>query len=270
MESTVTYLDEEGVLADNLEVFAQNVRDKYARWLAEARAHNRVATTAQFSIQVHRESAQELCCSALYVRVLVYTQTALLLVERGLTAPVRVMLRCAVEALFNLRACARDSKTALTFLDADLVSRKKTGEYLQQVTDASLKRQIAGEHVAEHLKTLADEIEALDAKKLQTRQLARLAGLEDWYLTTYAHLSSSVHSTARDLEEYFEVDVAGDVAGLVNEPSDRGLELLITLAVETQSLALEAVSKVFNLVLDPAGEAHLKTLQALNVPDTSG
>jgi hypothetical protein len=209
-------------------------------------------------------SPQELCCSALYIRVLVYTQTALLITERGLTAPARVMLRCAVEALFNLRACEHDRKTALAFLDADLVSRKKTGEYLQQVTGASLKAQIASEHVTERLKTLANEIEALDAKKLPTRQLARIAGLEDWYLTTYAHLSSSVHSTAHDLEEYFDVNVAGDIEGIVNEPSDRGLELLIMLAIETQSLALEAVSKVFNLALDPAGEVHLKRLQALD------
>lgn len=266
----MTYLHEEGFLADDLEAFSQKVREKYAPWLAEARAHNRVATAAQFSIRVHRESAQELSCSALYIRVLAYTQTALLLVERGLVSPARAILRCAVEALFNLRACARDSKTALAFLDADLVSRRKTGEYLQQDRCSSLKAQISDDHVPEHLATLANEIEALDAKKLQTRRLAQIADLEDWYLVTFAYLSSSVHSTVRDLEEYFEVDADGDVAGLVNEPSDHGLGLFITLAVEIQSLALEGIAKVFDIRLDPAGEAHLKALQELNVPDISG
>ena len=81
----------------------------------------------QYAFKVSPESAQDLFCSALFVRVLEYTQTALLLIERGLRASARVMLRCAVEALFNLIACSADYKTAVSFMDADLIARKKTG-----------------------------------------------------------------------------------------------------------------------------------------------
>ena len=144
----MTYLDEEGILADNLEVFARLVRDKYAPWVAEARAYNRIANKMQYSFKVHSESAQDLFCSALFARVLEYTQTSLLLIERGLQAPARVMLRCAVEALFNLTACSADYKTAISFMDADLITRKKTGKYLQQVSGEPLKTQVAGKNVS--------------------------------------------------------------------------------------------------------------------------
>ena len=100
------------------------------------------------------------------------------------------MLRCAVEALFNLTACSADYKMAVAFMDADLLARKKTGEYLGQVSGETLKAQVAGKDVTERLKKLANEIDSLDAKALKVRQLAQLADLEDWYITTYAYLSS--------------------------------------------------------------------------------
>lgn len=263
----MTYLDEEGILADNLEVFATLVRDKYAPWVAEARAHNRIANQMQYNFEVRPESAQDIFCSALFLRVLEYTQTALLLIERGLRAPARVMLRCAVEALFNLTACSADYKMAVAFMDADLLARKKTGEYLGQVCGETLKAHVAGEDLTERLKKLADEIDALDAKALRVRQLAKLADLEDWYLTTYAYLSSSVHSSVRDLEDYFECDQDGAIKGMINEPLDRGLELLILLAVEIQHLAMQAAAKTFGLTVDPQAQVHLEAIQALRVTD---
>jgi hypothetical protein len=263
----MTYLDEEGILADNLEVFAKLVREKYAPWLSEARAYNRIANQMQYTLKVSPESAQELFCSALFVRALEYTQTALLLIERGLRAPARVMLRCSVEALFNLTACSINYKTAISFMDADLRARKKTGEYLQQVSGEPLKSQVAGKDVTKRLTELANEIDALDAKTLTVRQLAKLADLEDWYLTTYAYLSSSVHSSVRDLEGYFEFDQDGKMMGMINEPSDQGLELLILLAVEIQHLAMQAAAKTFKLTIDPKAQKHLEAIQALKITD---
>ncbi len=224
----------------------------------------------QYAFKVSPESAQDLFCSALFVCVLEYTQTALLLIERGLRAPARVMLRCAVEALFNLTACSTNYNTAVSFMDADLIARKKAGEYLQQVSGEPLKAQVAGKDVTKRLRELADEIDSLDAKALQVRQLAKLADLEDWYLTTYAYLSSSVHSSARDLEGDFEFDQDGKIKGMVNEPSDRGLELLILLAVELQHLAMQAAAKTFGLTVDPKAQVHLEAIQALKVADGEG
>ena len=76
-----------------------------------------------------------------------------------------------------------------------------------------MKAQVVGKDVTKRLKKLADEIDSLDAKALKVRQLAKLADLEDWYLTTYAYLSSSVHSSVRDLEDYFEFDQDGKIRG---------------------------------------------------------
>lgn len=266
----MTYIDEEGILADNLDVFVKLVREKYAPWLSQARAHNRIANQMQYDIKVSPESAQEMFCSALFVRVLEYTQTALLLIERGLRAPARVILRCSVEALFNLTACSKNDQTAVSFMDADLLARKKAGKYLQQVTSEPLQSKVARKDVAKRLKELADEIDALDAKALTVRQLAKLAELDDWYLTTYAYLSSSVHSSAGDLEGYFEFDQDDKIKGMINEPSDQGLELLILLAVETQNLAMIAVAKTFKLTTDPKAQRYLEAIQALKITDSDG
>lgn len=260
----MTFLDEEGVLAGDLESFAMQVRNKYLAWIIEARAYNRIANKMQYSINVCLESAQDICCSALFVRILEYTQTALFLIERGLRAPSKVMLRSAVEALFNLKACSADYNTAIAFMDADLLIRKKTGEYLIQVSGESLKAKLAGEGITDYLKELADKIELQDVKRLNTRQMAKLADMEDWYLTTYAHLSSSVHSSVRDLEDYFECHPDGTIKGMVNEPSDQGLELLILLSTQIQHLAVQAAAKIFGLIVEPQANVHLKAIQMLS------
>ena len=57
----------------------------------------------------------------------------------------------------------------------------------------------------------------------------------------------------RDLEDYFEYDQDGVIKGMVNEPSDRGLALLILLAVEIQHLSMQAAAKAFGLAVNPTG-----------------
>ncbi len=153
-------------------------------------------------------------------------------------------------------------------MDADLLVRKKTGKYLGQVSGETLKARVAGKDVTTQLKKLADEIDALAAKEMKTRQLAQLANLEDWYLTTYAYLSSSVHSSVRDLEKYFEYGEDGAVKGMINEPSDRGLALLILLAVEIQHLAMQAAAKTFGLTIDPQAQVHLEAIQSQKDADS--
>ena len=54
---------------------------------------------------------------------------------------------------------------------------------------------------------------------------------------------------------------------MVNEPSDRGLALLILLAVEIQHLAMQTAAKTFGLTVDPQAQVHLEAIQALKVAD---
>lgn len=131
----------------------------------------------------------------------------------------RAMIRCALEGLFNLGACAADPKMALSFVDADQVDRRRRAKYLAQVQDATAKARLDKAELQEMLQEIQLKIDEVEARELKTRERAKLAGLEDMYLTAYAMLSGAVHSTVGDLDHHFRTDLkwpdvgAGDCAG---------------------------------------------------------
>ena len=140
----MTTLAEEGFLADEASgPLVGHIAAKYAPWMTELRLLNRSLVEVQYELAVHPESARELASAALFVRGLSHVQGGVLLLERGMLAPAKALLRCALESLFILGACSRDPKLALSFFDADEVNRKKWVDRLAQV-----KEQLVGGHVA--------------------------------------------------------------------------------------------------------------------------
>jgi hypothetical protein len=257
-------LADEGFLSDETEAVVEKVRDTHGPWLLELRTLNKLLVRSQYSLRVHRESARELVCAALYMRALTHCQAAVLLIERGMDASARAMIRCAMEALFHLGACAQDPAKALAFLDADEVQRKRRAEYFQQVQDSNLRRMVAGSKVTEIIADSQRRIEELDAHGVNVREMARLAGLEEMYLTGYAWLCGAVHSSARDLEQHFELGDTGEVRALVNEPAIADLGELCLTVGETMVLILQAVAPVFHLEVGDDCRAHLAHLHSLH------
>jgi len=79
----MTTLPEEGFLADEVVGVVEAVRSKYAPWLSEIRALNRLLVCSQYEIRVDPRSAQHVTCAALFIRSLAHAQGAVLLLERG-------------------------------------------------------------------------------------------------------------------------------------------------------------------------------------------
>lgn len=93
--------------------------------------------------------------------------------------------------------------------------------------------------------------------------MATAAGLEDMYLTAYAHLSGAVHSSARDLEQHFEVDEDGHILALTNEPVVKELGILFVMLGEVLIAAIRAVAEICALEVEDACRAHTERLRQL-------
>ena len=247
MNLHLTTLADEGFLADELVGVIDAIRQKYEIHFAEVRGINRLMTASQYTLQVHAQSAQEMTCAALYVRSLAHCQAALLLLERGMAPSARAMIRCALEGLFNLGACASDWRLALSFLDADQVERRRRAKYLAQVQDPSARAQLEEHDLAQLRAQIQENIDAVEAKELRTREMAKAAGLEDLYLTAYAMLSGAVHSSVGDIDEHFSVRSDGQSLELLTEPVVAGLEGSILVLSETMIGLVRAATKVFSL-----------------------
>jgi Family of unknown function (DUF5677) len=240
-------LADEGFLSDEIEAVVRKVRDMYGPWLAELRSINALCVRSQYSLNVHPQSARECACAALYMRTLTHCQASVLLIERGMDASARAMIRCAMEAQFHLGACAADATKALAFWNADEVDRRKKARYLQQVQSAALKDMHVQSTVRESLADSQSKIQELDAHEVNVREMARVSGLEDLYLTGYAWLCGAVHSSARDIEQHFELGERGEVRALVSEPALKDLNGLCLMVGETMVQVLRTVAGGFAL-----------------------
>ncbi len=104
------------------------------------------------------------------------------------------------------------------------------------------------------------------AKKVSIADVAKRAGSYDSYLTAYAILSYSVHTSAYDLEHHFQVnDVTKQTEGFKYGPSD--LETVRAICLNGMAMAevLELVSQEFGEDRKAVCEAHTKVFQTFLV-----
>ena len=160
-----------------------------------------------------------------------------------------VGVRAELEAVFNLAAIAEHEEGLDLFINDDMHQRRTL---FNKIRDSKSK---IFDGIKDHAtQALYDEISATidekDIKKLSTKRIAEMAGMEDWYLTIYWATSGPVHSRARDLERYFRLDDEGQVHGLSVGPTPA--ETMSNLAFASFALlpAWEALAAIFEVDVD--------------------
>ena len=261
---TSTTLADEGFLADEVAGAIEAVNERFVAHFGEIRAINRLMTASQYTLQVHPESAREMVSAALFIRSLAHCQAAVLLIERGMLPSARAMIRCALEGLFNLGACAADAKTALSFLDADQVDRLRRVKYFSQVQDPAARATLENSDLVKLRADIQSKIDETEARELRTREMAKAADLEDMYLTAYALLSGSVHSSVGDIDEHFVIKSEGQPPDLLTEPTLTGLEGPLLILTETMVGLVRAIAKVFSIDISDQCERHLAAVHGLH------
>ncbi len=100
-------------------------------------------------------------------------------------------------------------------------------------------------------------IKKFDVKKMSVEDIARKADMHDWYISAYADLSDSVHTSPRDLENFIDKKDNG-IAGLKNIPSDEDLDKIHLTAGDSLLRALKAINNIFKLEIDSSLETYAK------------
>jgi hypothetical protein len=101
-----------------------------------------------------------------------------------------------------------------------------------------------------HLKKIADA-ETLQsflespANTISAFDLAKEAGLEDWYRTVYMIFSWPVHGAATDLDRHVVLGPDGEVSEFKNEPELEGQETEWMCCIELLLKALTFLAKIF-------------------------
>lgn len=241
------------------EAVQDEVRARYGNWRSLLMRVTASAVAAQYELAVHIEDRRELFAAALYARTISSCQGAVVLLEHGMIAQARCVLRSALETLFSLAAIAEKPELALRLAQAHDVERKRAATNILRWKHPALQAIAKSELETGNL----DAVLISEPASISTFDLAEAGGFEDWYRSLYMVLSWSVHGAAADLERHFAQDTSGAIHQMSNEPEVISQELCWLVAIEVQIKAARSLAKVFGTPIDTKYDQYEKELSAL-------
>ena len=168
----------DGFLSDAVREVRHEVHRTYVPHVNLAYATNRRAVALQHELSIHADKLEESLGAALYARTLAFTQSAALLLEHGLPVQARTVLRAGLESLFPLAALAKDRSLAPSLLTSHDADRRTLVDRIRRWNPA-LRASIDSRLSEAELSAMASGA----GKATNVYELAKVADMEDWYLT---------------------------------------------------------------------------------------
>ncbi len=242
-------LDDNGFLGEGVDDWSRAFKNNHRPLLDRCEQLNRDAHSLLYSIKIHKKDPREIIVAGLFMRALEFYQAEILLFEKGMQPSAKGVLRCLLEAVFQLVAVAKGDEALQAYIDSDQIDRLKTTNKARHNNTPNM--QLLRE---ENLDKIKDKIEqTIDEKKIKRipmEDYARKAGMHDWYVDLYPYLSKAAHSSPRNLEQYLRLDGVGQVEELQYGPTDSDSCELLVHGSHCLFLGIVAVVNVFEHSLE--------------------
>lgn len=250
---------ERGFLSEPFDAIRNEVRRNHQPWHALLHEVNIAAVELQYEIAVHDQEPRELFGAALFARTIASSQATIILLEHGLVAQARCVLRSSLEALFTLGAISAKPELVGRLLEAHKAEQRRAAKNISLWQHPDLKA------IAEEQRATGKLAELLtdESNSILTFELAQAGGYEDWYRTIYMTLSWSVHVAAIDLERHLVNDEEGNLKEMRNEPDTEGQEVAWLFAIDVQIKAVYALAGIFGAVDRGPFDQYEKSLYEL-------
>lgn len=226
-------MDIDGYLADDLSALVASVRRANADYRSLLLDINRHAVKTQYAIVIPNDPQHSLA-AGLFGRLVATVQSAVILLERGLTSQAGSVLRTSVEFWFAIEALSKTPDLVNRFLRDHDYSRKRTWRFRAKWATPEVMR-------------MFDEIgePTESGQELKTIQLAELADMEDVYRSLYSLLSLSTHVSAYDIDRHFVPGPTGRLAEIQMDPVVDGQDFYWDVSCAVLLGGLEALGKMF-------------------------
>lgn len=233
--------DENGFLGGKIIDWVQQHRESQKSVLRLAQQLNRECHAFIDGRAVTVSDTYKLTTIVLFARLLELYQGVLLVVDRGMRAPTRVMFRAFLEGFFHFAAIHKDPTYLNDYLDQFEYQRKTLVNRIRHTTDPALeglRQPISAE--------LVEEIGKIDVRRIGIEEVARRGDCHGIYVTAYTMLSRAVHCSAADLEAHLEYDAKEErIVGFRYGPTDEETQRTVCLAGMTMADSLRDVSEDF-------------------------
>ncbi|GAB2570126.1 hypothetical protein ISP15_02645 [Dyella jejuensis] len=223
------------------------VRERYAIWIAIYAEIESRARELQHDRSFPIDSLQHLLVMALFARTTSNTSAAMLVAEHGYKVQCMALLRTALESMFALAAITKDPSMAEAFVQSgDREIKRKI--FKSHLWSKNLRAPLASRFGNETFKKAEGIAKSTKAKKMSTEEMAKVAGLHDWYLTAYTVFSDAVHGNIHDIEQQFvRSEYDDEIEGVRSGAIIDDLHGLYLCASEVLLKGLEAMDDVFQV-----------------------
>jgi hypothetical protein len=224
---------------------AQKFRDRHVHYFA---LYRRIATLGYKTIGELQNDSRDVrrgILTCLAIRVLSSYDAVRLCIERGMEFETRVLLRSQLEAMYTIAACEKDDKFHVIFLKASTRDRHRILDRLQQN-----QHKVTVYDKVELKKSVNDleaKMKAVNIPRLQTREIAKKAGMELSYELVYSFYSLSVHVNPVSLQENVVWDEKVGIREILWGPRHERACSYMLSAMNTMIVSLLAVSRIFQL-----------------------
>lgn len=176
-----------------------------------------------------------LIIDTLFLRGLENFQSIVLLLERGIMSPAKVIARAMLENLFTLAALQKKPELIDSYNDQYSDGRKKALKAALQFKNEALQKRVKKEKIESRYIELKNELAGKELNILKPKQWAVYAELEDFYNLYYVTYSNHIHSNPSALDDH--VDRSEDGIDLAFGPSDKDLYDIVTCISNTLEVA---------------------------------
>jgi len=237
----VAKYDENGFLGGKIQEWIEVHRRTHGPAFLQAQQLNRENHRFIDGRNINVSDTYQLTTTVLFVRLMELYQGVMVVADRGMAAPTRILFRAFLEAFFHFAAIHKDPKYLDDYQDQFERQRKTLVNRIRHSNNPELedlRKPIDARLIA--------EIDQIDVRQVSIEEVARRAGQHNTYLTAYAILSRAVHSCASDLEAYLDYD-KGDqkIVSFRYGPTDAETLRTLCLAGMTMAEALKGISLDF-------------------------
>jgi hypothetical protein len=254
----MTTLDSDGFLSEETEKGHTQIIEAYKDAFALARQLNQEAMKVLQAMHVDWNDKSRVIVAALSIRIVEIYQAILLLLQMGMVAQARMLVRAGLDALFSMVAIVKDPELAQSYVAQHYVSTVQALKAAKRWKQETLRGRLSTEKIDDLISQNEGELGATKAKKLKVWQWAEKAGLGDFYNVFYVENSSAVHSDMWALNDHL-YSVPAEGSQIYFGPTDVGLYHTLRSAATMLLTAIETIGEANNL---PLGN-HIQELRNL-------
>lgn len=231
-----------GFLADSDEISEPQGLRRNALAAATFRAWDGFSHRVLFAVAEGERSARELVAITLFTRLIEGSQSAFLLLERGLEYDARVLVRVNFETLVLLLNACKDPAFPHLYVDADEVERLRVVKAALRTESGTPEERREAESECTRLE---ERLERREIRERDLGSLARKVDLLNLFDSVWRLTSSQVHVSPRAISEYLIKSGPPNERELDYGPARRDAGLLLDTLSEFLKRASGNVAKLF-------------------------